>query len=45
MFNSSTVVTLAGIDNENEASFEAFRSFTEYLNAKLKFLKKINERE
>ena len=45
MFNSSTVVTLAGIDNENEASFEAFGCFTEYLNAKLKFLKKINERE
>ena len=45
MFNSSTTVTLAGIENDNEASFEAFRSFTKYLNAKLKFLKKINERE
>ena len=45
MFNSSTTVTLAGIENENEVSFEAFSSFTEYLEAKLKFLKKTNERE
>ena len=44
MFNSSTTVTLAGIE-KNEASFEAFKSFTEYLNAKLKFLKKINGRK
>ena len=40
-----TLIELAYNENENEASFEAFRSFTEYLNAKLKFLKKINERE
>ena len=40
-----TLIELAYSENENEASFEAFRSFTEYLNAKLKFLKKINERE
>ena len=40
-----TLIELAYAENENEASFEAFRSFTEYLNAKLKFLKKINERE
>ena len=40
-----TLIELAYTENENEASFEAFRSFTEYLNAKLKFLKKINERE
>ena len=40
-----TLIELAYTENENEASFEAFRSFTEYLNAKLKFLKKIHERE
>ena len=40
-----TLIELAYSENENEASFEAFRSFTEYLNAKLKFLKKINERK
>ena len=40
-----TLIELAYTENENEASFEAFRSFTEYLEAKLKFLKKINERE
>ena len=40
-----TLIELAYAENENEASFEAFKSFTEYLNAKLKFLKKINERE
>ena len=40
-----TLIELAYAENENEASFEAFRSFTEYLEAKLKFLKKINERE
>ena len=40
-----TLIELAYAENENEASFEAFRSFTEYLNAKLKFLKKIRERE
>ena len=40
-----TLIELAYSENENEASFEAFRSFTEYLEAKLKFLKKINERE
>lgn len=40
-----TLIELAYAENENEASFEAFRSFTKYLNAKLKFLKKINERE
>ena len=40
-----TLIELAYTENENEASFEVFRSFTEYLNAKLKFLKKINERE
>ena len=40
-----TLIELAYTENDNEASFEAFRSFTEYLNAKLKFLKKINERE
>ena len=40
-----TLIELAYTENENEASFEAFRSFTEYLGAKLKFLKKINERE
>lgn len=39
-----TLIELAYAENENEASFEAFRSFTEYLEAKLKFLKKINER-
>ena len=39
-----TLIELAYTEHENEASFEAFRSFTEYLNAKLKFLKKINER-
>ena len=40
-----TLIELAYSENENEASFEAFRSFTEYLNAKLKFLKKINGRK
>ena len=40
-----TLIELAYTENENEASFEAFRSFTEYLNAKLNFLKKIHERE
>ena len=40
-----TLIELAYLENENEASFEAFRSFTEYLIAKLTFLKKINERE
>ena len=40
-----TLIELAYSENENEASFEAFRSFTKYLGAKLKFLKKINERE
>ena len=40
-----TLIELAYTENENEASFEAFRSFTEYLEAKLKFLKKINERK
>ena len=40
-----TLIELAYAENENGASFEAFRSFTEYLEAKLKFLKKINERE
>ena len=40
-----TLIELAYTENENEASFEAFRSFSEYLKAKLKFLKKINERE
>ena len=40
-----TLIELAYAENENEASFEAFKSFTEYLNAKLKFLKKIHERE
>ena len=40
-----TLIELAYTEIDNEASFEAFRSFTEYLEAKLKFLKKINERE
>ena len=40
-----TLIELAYAENENEASFEAFRSFTEYLKAKLRFLKRINERE
>ena len=40
-----TLIELAYAEYENEASFEAFRSFTEYLNAKLKFLKKINGRK
>ena len=40
-----TLIELAYNENENEASFEAFRSFTEYLEAKLKFIKKINERK
>ena len=40
-----TLIELAYTENENEASFEAFRRFTEYLIAKLKFLKKINGRE
>ena len=39
-----TLIELAYAENENEASFEAFRSFTEYLIAKLTFLKKIHER-
>ena len=45
MFNISTTVALAGIENENEVSFEAFISFTKYLNAKLKILEMIYERE
>ena len=40
-----TLIELAYTENENEASFEAFISFTEYLEAKIKFLKKKNERE
>ena len=40
-----TLIELAYAENDNEASFEVFRSFTEYLNAKLKFLKKIHGRE
>ena len=40
-----TLIELAYAENEKEASFEAFGCFTKYLNAKLKFLKKINERE
>ena len=40
-----TLIELAYTENENEASFEAFRSFTEFLKAKLNFLKKIHERE
>ena len=40
-----TLIELAYAENEKEASFEAFRSFTEYLNAKLNFLKKINDRK
>ena len=40
-----TLIELAYSENDNEASFEAFSSFTEYLNAKLKFLKKIHERK
>ena len=40
-----TLIELAYLENENGASFDTFRSFTEYLEAKLKFLKKINERE
>lgn len=40
-----TLIELAYSSNENEASFDAFRSFTEYLKAKLKFLKKLHERE
>ena len=40
-----TLIELAYAENENEASFEAFMSFTEYLNAKLKFLEKIHGRE
>ena len=40
-----TLIELAYTEYVNEASFEAFRSFSEYLKAKLKFLKKINERE
>ena len=40
-----TLIELAYTESDNEASFEAFRSFTEYLNAKLNFLKKINGRE
>ena len=40
-----TLIELAYSENENEASFEAFRSFTEYLEATIKFLKNIRERE
>ena len=40
-----TLIELAYTEYVNEASFEAFRSFTEYLIAKLTFLKKIHERE
>ena len=40
-----TLIEVAYAENENEASFEAFKSFTEYLNAKLKFLKNINGRK
>ena len=40
-----TLIELAYAENENEASFEAFSSFTEYLGVKFKFLKKINGRE
>ena len=40
-----TLIELAYVENENEASFEAFGCFTEYLNAKLNFLKKIHERK
>ena len=40
-----TLIELAYAENENEASFEAFGCFTKYLNAKLKFLKKIHGRE
>lgn len=40
-----TLIELAYTENENEAIFDAFRSFTEYLEAKLKFLKKINGRK
>ena len=40
-----TLIELAYTENDNEASFEAFRGFTEYLNAKLNFLKKINARK
>lgn len=36
-----TLIELAYSENENEASFEAFRGFTKYLNAKLKFLKRL----
>ena len=39
------LIELAYSESEKEASFDAFRSFTEYLNAKLKFLKKINDRK
>ena len=39
-----TLIELAYIENENEAIFDSFK-FIEYLNAKLKFLKKINERK
>ena len=40
-----TLIELAYSESEKKASFEAFRSFTKYLNAKLKFLKKIHGRE
>ena len=40
-----TLIGLAYTEYVNEASFEVFRSFTKYLEAKLKFLKKIHERE
>ena len=40
-----TLIELAYAENEKEVSFDAFRSFTEYLEAELKFLKKIHERE
>ena len=40
-----TLIELAYTEYVNEASFEAFISFTVYLKAKLKFLKKINARK
>lgn len=40
-----TLIELAYTEKENEASFETFMSFTEYLEAKLKFLKKIHGRK
>ena len=38
-----TLIELAYIESENEAIFDSFK-FIEYLNAKLKFLKKIHEK-